>query len=306
VEYYILILQEANGDHMELTPIQKDILIALINLQREKDRAIKGEEIAEIINRNPGTVRNQMQSLKVLELVEGVPGPKGGYKATGEAYEALNVTAMENEAMVPIYRNGEVVEGATVAEISFTTVRHPDLCHGMIKVLGNIRTFEQGDLVQMGPTPVNRLIVRGEIVGRDDTENTLVFSINEMISLPKKPVRYYSSKNFIAVNLNTSIKDAAAMLSQSNIHGAPVEDNGSIVGVITFKDIGQALAKGSMDAKVKDIMAMDLVTIDSEASLIDAVKLFNAHGVGFIIVTYDGVPKSVLSKTDVLHELAVY
>gem|GEM_PF-7020106 len=143
-------------------------------------------------------------------------------------------------------------------------------------------------------------------MGRDDTENTLVFSINEMISLPKKPVRYYSSKNFIALDLNTSIKDAAAMLSQSNIHGAPVEDNGNIVGVITFKDIGKALAKGSMDAKVKDIMTMDLVTIDSEASLIDAVKLFNAHGVGFIIVTYDGVPKSVLSKTDVLHELAVY
>ena len=75
---------------------------------------------------------------------------------------------------------------------------------------------------------------------------------------------------------------------------------------ITFKDIGQALAKGSIDAKVKDIMAVDLITIDSEASLIDAVKLFNAYAVGFIIVTYGGVPKSVLSKTDVLHELAVY
>lgn len=65
---------------MELTPIQKDILIALINLQREKDRAVKGEEIAELISRNPGTVRNQMQSLKVLGLVEGVPGRRGAIK----------------------------------------------------------------------------------------------------------------------------------------------------------------------------------------------------------------------------------
>ncbi len=57
---------------MELTPIQKDIIIALINLQRQKDRAIKGEEIAEVIQRNPpGTVRNQMQLLKALALVEG-------------------------------------------------------------------------------------------------------------------------------------------------------------------------------------------------------------------------------------------
>ena len=46
---------------MELTPIQKDIIIALINLQRQKDRAIKGEEIAELIQRNSGTIRNQMQ-----------------------------------------------------------------------------------------------------------------------------------------------------------------------------------------------------------------------------------------------------
>ena len=292
---------------MELTPIQKDILIALINLQREKDRAVKGEEIAEIINRNPGTIRNQMQSLKVLELVEGVPGPKGGYKATGKAYEALNITAMDNEAMVPIYRNGEIVEGATVAEISFTTVRHPDLCHGMIKVLGNIRSFEQGDLVQMGPTPVNRLVVRGEIAGRDDTGNVLVFSINEMISLPKKPVRYYSTKNFVTVNLNNSIKEAATILSQNNIYGAPVEDNGNIVGTITLKDIGRVLSKGDMNTRVKEVMKTDLITIDSEASLIDAVKILDANPIiAFIIVTYDGVAKSILSKTDVLHELAVY
>ena len=68
---------------MELTPIQKEILTALINLYRTKKHAIKGEDIAEVIQRNPGTVRNQMQSLKALGLVEGVPGPKGGYKATG-------------------------------------------------------------------------------------------------------------------------------------------------------------------------------------------------------------------------------
>ena len=71
---------------MELTLIQKEILTALINLFREHKHAIKGEMIADVINRNPGTVRNQMQSLKALGLVEGVPGPKGGYKATRLPY----------------------------------------------------------------------------------------------------------------------------------------------------------------------------------------------------------------------------
>ena len=76
---------------MDLTTVQRDILTALINIHRVEGRAVKGEEIAELIDRNPGTIRNQMQSLKALNLVEGVPGPKGGYKATGAAYEALNI-----------------------------------------------------------------------------------------------------------------------------------------------------------------------------------------------------------------------
>ena len=291
---------------MELTPIQKDILIALINLQREKDRAVKGEEIAELISRNPGTVRNQMQSLKVLGLVEGVPGPKGGYKATGEAYEALSITAMDHEAKVPIYRNDQIVDGATVAEISFTTVRHPDLCHGMIKVLGNIKGFEQGDLVQAGPTPVNKLVVRGEIVGRDDTQNTLVFSINEMISLPKKPVKNYARTNMISISGNASIQETARLLVDKGIHGAPVIEDEVILGVVTFTDIGDAVASGKMTAKVKDIMTCDLITVDSNTSLYDAVKMFDTHNIGFLLVSYDGVPKGILSKKDVFHELVVY
>jgi len=213
---------------------------------------------------------------------------------------------MEHEAKVPIYRNENLVEGATVAEISFTTVRHPDMCHGMLKVLGNIKDFLQGDIVQVGPTPVNKLIVRGEIVGRDDTHNLLVFSINEMISLPKKPVKNYARKNMISISVNDRIQETAAILVENNIHGAPVLDKDDIIGVVTFSDIGEAVAKGRTDATVKEIMTCDLITIDSETSLYDAVKLFDRHDVGFLLVLFDGSPKGILSKRDVFHELIVY
>lgn len=291
---------------MELTLIQKDILIALINLQRQKDRAVKGEEIAGLINRNPGTVRNQMQSLKVLGLVEGVPGPKGGYKATGGAYDALNITTIENEAVVPIYKNNKIVKDATAAEISFTTIRHPDLCNSTVRILGNIRDFVQGDLIQIGPTPVNHLIVRGEVIGRDDSQNSLLFSITEMVSLPKKSVKHYVKKVATTVSINANIQEAARVLVRNNIHGAPVEEKGEIVGVVTFSDIGDALANGRTTLKVRDIMTKDLVSVDGDAPLYEAVKIFNEHSIGRLIVTINGVPKGVLSKTDVLNELAVY
>ena len=48
---------------MDLSLIQKEILITLITLYHQHSHAIKGEEIAEVLNRNPGTVRNQMQAL---------------------------------------------------------------------------------------------------------------------------------------------------------------------------------------------------------------------------------------------------
>ncbi len=291
---------------MELTLIQKDILIALINLQRQKDRAVKGEEIARLINRNPGTVRNQMQSLKVLGLVEGVPGPKGGYKATGGAYDALNITTIENEAVVPIYKNNKIVKDATAAEISFTTIRHPDLCNSTVRILGNIRDFVQGDLIQIGPTPVNHLIVRGEVIGRDDSQNSLLFSITEMVSLPKKSVKHYIRKVATTVSINANIQEAARVLVRNNIHGAPVEEKGEIVGVVTFSDIGDALANGRTTLKVRDIMTKDLISVDGDAPLYEAVKVFNEHSIGRLIVTINGVPKGVLSKTDVLNELAVY
>jgi hypothetical protein len=56
---------------MDLSLIQKDILITLITLYHQHSRPIKGEDIAEVIQRNPGTIRNQMQALKALELVDG-------------------------------------------------------------------------------------------------------------------------------------------------------------------------------------------------------------------------------------------
>jgi len=80
---------------IELTSSQKSILTALINLYGEQEDAVKGEAIAEEVDRNPGTIRNQMQSLKALQLVEGVPGPKGGYKPTSNAYEALDIQRMD-------------------------------------------------------------------------------------------------------------------------------------------------------------------------------------------------------------------
>jgi predicted transcriptional regulator len=291
---------------MELTPIQKEILTALINLFRTRKHAIKGEDIAEIIKRNPGTVRNQMQSLKALGLVEGVPGPKGGYKATGATYRALSLSDMDKEMNVPLKRNDELIKNATVAEISFTTVRHPDLCNATVHVIGDIRKFDVGDNLMIGPTPVNKLVIRGSVIGRDDTQNTILCVIQEMVSLPKKPVKNYINENPIIIPAIATIQEASRILVTNNIHGAPVKDRDGIVGIVTLTDIGKTLAEGKTSLKIKDIMTKDIISIDGDMPLYEVVRIFNKEKVGRLMVRVDGELVGLISKTDILAELAVY
>lgn len=172
---------------IELTTSQRNILTTLVNLYRERESAVKGEEIAEEVDRNPGTIRNQMQSLKALQLVEGVPGPKGGYKPTAAAYETLDIQELDRAAEVPLVRNGDRVEGANVEEIGLTSVHHPDLCRAEIHVRGSVSEFHEDDEVLVGPTPLSKLVVEGTVDGKDDTDNILILKIQAMRAPVEEP-----------------------------------------------------------------------------------------------------------------------
>ena len=172
---------------IELTSSQRTILTALINLYRDRETAVKGEDIAEEVDRNPGTIRNQMQSLKALQLVEGVPGPKGGYKPTANAYEALDIQEMDEPAAVPLFLEGEEVEGVNVEGVDLSSVHHPEKCRAEIHVQGSVRDFHEGDVVRVGPTPLSKLVVEGIVDGKDDTNNILILTIEDMRAPVEEP-----------------------------------------------------------------------------------------------------------------------
>lgn len=172
---------------IELTSSQKTILTALTNLHRESDTAVKGEDIAEEVDRNPGTIRNQMQSLKALQLVEGVPGPKGGYKPTANAYDALGLQRMDEPAAVPLFVDGTEIESAIVEEIDLNSVHHPELCRAEIHLQGSVREYDEGQEVRVGPTPLSKLAIRGTIEGTDATNNILILTINDMRAPAEEP-----------------------------------------------------------------------------------------------------------------------
>jgi len=285
---------------MDLTPVQRDILTALINIHRVEGRAVKGEEIAELIDRNPGTIRNQMQSLKALNLVEGVPGPKGGYKATGSAYEALNIDATGDVVTVPVVRNGVVVEGTTASEIVFNKVMNTQQCDGVVRIIGNIREFNVGDNIEVGPTPVNKVYIRGKVTGRDDTMSRLIFHIEEMISVPKVAVKGIA-RRAVRIPANASLQEAARIMVHNGVSEALVDD--SSPGLINLADIARAVADGRMGQEAREIMNRGYLTIDSEEPIYEAIKMLGRTGMGQLVVTEQGAAWGIVTPTDLVKSL---
>ena len=289
-----------------LTSVQKEILQSLINLYRNADASIKGEEIALIMNRNPGTIRNQMQSLRSLGLVKGVPGPRGGYKPTIKAYHTLNIQASDNQTLVPIFRDGKKVKDITVSQIEFTSITHPGECEAAIKAVGNIKYLDLGDEIRIGPTPVNKLVVDGVVVGRDDMDNILLLDTTAIRSIPKKTVYDVASKDLINLNAKDSIKEAAIVLSNEGIEGAPVIENGHIVGILTLSDIILAIARDNETFKLEDIMSKHIITVDKDVMIADAIEIMYKNKIGrLIVVDQDSTnPIGIITRTDLLDQIA--
>ncbi|MCX8207649.1 MAG: CBS domain-containing protein [Methanothrix sp.] len=285
---------------MELTPVQRDILTALINIHRREGRAVKGEEIAELIDRNPGTIRNQMQSLKALNLVEGVPGPKGGYKATGAAYEVLCLDNSGDIVDVPIIKNGVQVEGASASEIIFNKVMRHDSCDGMVRITGNVRDFNIGDEIEIGPTPVNKLYIRGEVTGRDDTMSRLIFKVREMISVPRIPVKKIA-RRAVRISPSASIQDAARTMIHNGVSEALVDE--SSPGLVSLTDLVRAIADGRTGVEVKEIMTRGYLTIDSDDLVYEAIKIMGKTGASQLVVTEGGVAWGLVNPSDIIRSL---
>jgi predicted transcriptional regulator len=286
---------------MDLSLIQKDILITLITLYHQQSHAIKGEEIAEVLKRNPGTVRNQMQALKALGLVDGVPGPKGGYTPTALTYKELNLTNYEQESEVPISRDGEWIKGVSAREIDFTTLCHPDLCHAMVKLIGSVKVFEIGDMITIGPTPVNKLMLRGEIFGKDEVQQALLITISEMISLPKKAIRHYMSTPLHTLTRDATMQDAIALFNRFHIHGAPVIENDQLYGIITLSDIARSIGEGKgLMTCVGEVMTTDVVQAASSTNLFEVIGRFKERQIGRLIVVEENRPVGILTQSDIL------
>lgn len=166
---------------MDLTSSQREILNTLVNGYEETESPMPATEIAEVCDRHVGTIRNLMQMMKSLGLVEGVPGSEGGYVPTDAAFEALDRDPDDegDGETLGLAHDYDRVDVA-VESIDFTNVHHPEKCRATVTFRESVARFSVGDPVIVGPTPNSGLVITGQVEATDEGRNVLHLNVKRM------------------------------------------------------------------------------------------------------------------------------
>ncbi|QGR19395.1 CBS domain-containing protein [Stygiolobus azoricus] len=289
-----------------LSSTQREILLALVDLYNKNKRMIKSKEVADVIGKDEGTVRNIILSLKVLGLIESKPGPNGGYVPTLKAYETI-----KNPIITPIldqlslYKDGFETD-IKISNIEILDITNPSGNKVLLRVSGELKKIKVGDTVKVGPVPYSRLVIEGVVIHIDDSRKELILDVTRMISIPKVQVKNIISRKLIALKPNMTLKEASQILYKEGIRGAPVlDENEKILGILTTADIIKAFFEGNYEAKVSDYMKTNVISIGDEDDIITAIRKMLIYNVGrLLVLSRNQKVVGIVTRTDILKTIA--
>jgi CBS domain-containing protein len=118
-----------------------------------------------------------------------------------------------------------------------------------------------------------------------------------------KTVREAMTSKLCSIDTDKTVAYAAKMMRDEDVGIAPIIEGDRLVGVLTDRDIAvRVVAEGgdSEQTKVTDVMSRDLVTLDPDQDLDEALRLMARHQVRRLpVVEEDGRLVGVVAQADV-------
>jgi len=123
-----------------------------------------------------------------------------------------------------------------------------------------------------------------------------------------KTVREAMTSKLCSIDTDKTVAYAAKMMRDEDVGIAPIIEGDRLVGVLTDRDIAvRVVAEGgdSEQTKVTDVMSRDLVTLDPDQDLDEALRLMARHQVRRLpVVEEDGRLVGVVAQADVAEHAA--
>ena len=112
-------------------------------------------------------------------------------------------------------------------------------------------------------------------------------------------------KNIITIEKVSSIVDAAKLMKENSIGSVIITEGNKAVGIVTERDIvRKAVASGSIDKNVEDIMSSPIIVITPENSLEEAAKAMRQNKIKRLVVIGEGEELvGIISEDDIVKVL---
>ena len=118
-----------------------------------------------------------------------------------------------------------------------------------------------------------------------------------------KTVREVMSSKLCSIDTDKTVAYAAKMMRDEDVGIAPIVEGDRLVGVLTDRDIAVRVVAEGRDpeqVKVTEIASRDLVTLDPQQDLDEALRLMARHQVRRLpVVEEDGRLVGVVAQADV-------
>ena len=108
----------------------------------------------------------------------------------------------------------------------------------------------------------------------------------------------------VTVSPRDTMAEFREVLRANRISGAPVMENGEMVGIVSIEDLIKSLAAGELDTTVGEKMSQRVETLYADEPLVGAVDKFARFRFGrFPIVDREGRLVGVITQGDIMHAL---
>jgi CBS domain-containing protein len=121
-----------------------------------------------------------------------------------------------------------------------------------------------------------------------------------------KPITDVMSANPCAIDASKPVAYAAKMMKEEDVGLAPIVEGDRLVGALTDRDIVTRVVAEGRDPQsvtVREVASTELVTVDPQQDLDEALRLMASHQVRRLpVVEEDGRLVGVLAQADVARE----
>jgi CBS domain-containing protein len=117
-----------------------------------------------------------------------------------------------------------------------------------------------------------------------------------------KSVRDAMTKDPRSIGASASVVDAARLMREEHIGSLPITEDETLVGIITDRDITTRVVAEAADPKttsVGDVYSRDLVSVEPDRDLEEALQLMARHQVRRLPVVENGRLVGIVAQADV-------